>query len=95
MASTRYARHLDVAHAVVNRVRVVHLVLLHEHTFETEMSGDCGHLAGLIGLNGPTTFPPAMGYDRGLKIVEPERLPVLIETLPPDGRPCEPLTGMI
>ncbi len=33
----------------------------------------------------PAMFPPSMGYDRGLKMVEPERLPELIEALMAKG----------
>ena len=35
--------------------------------------------------NNPTMFPPSMGYDRGIKMVEPERLPALVDALMAKG----------
>jgi membrane dipeptidase len=45
--------------------------------------------------NNPTTFPPAMGYDRGLKMVEPERLPALIDALMSKGYGAESLSRIL
>ena len=45
--------------------------------------------------NNPTTFPPAMGYDRGLKMVEPERLPALIDALMAKGYGADSLSRIL
>ena len=45
------AAHLDVAHAVVHRVGVVHPVLLHQHALHAQVRSHGGHLARLVGLD--------------------------------------------
>ena len=45
------AAHLDVAHAVVHRVGVVHPVLLHQHALHAQVCSHGGHLARLVGLD--------------------------------------------
>ena len=50
------ATHLDVAHAVVHRIGVVHPVLLHEHAFHAQMRRHGGHLACLVGLDAANRY---------------------------------------
>src|SRR5476651_1935490 len=50
--------HLDIAHAVIHRVRVVHPVFLHQHTFHAEVRGHSGDLTRLVRLN------PTDGHQR-------------------------------
>lgn len=43
----------------------------------------------------PAMFPPSMGYDCGLKMVEPERLPALIEALMAKGYGAQSLSKIL
>ena len=43
----------------------------------------------------PAIFPPAMGYDCGLKMVEPERLPALVEALMARGYGSDSLARIL
>ena len=45
------AAHLDVAHAVVHRVGIVHPVLLHQHALHAQVRGHRSYLARLVGLD--------------------------------------------
>lgn len=45
--------------------------------------------------NNPAMFPPALGYDRGLQMVEPERLPALIEALLARGYGSQSLSRIL
>lgn len=43
----------------------------------------------------PTMFPPSMGYDQGLRMVEPERLPTVVEALMAKGYGADSLARIL
>lgn len=78
-------RHIDYA---VQLLGDEHVGLSLDYCF------DSAELDEFVASN-PTTFPPAMGYDRGLKMVEPERLPALIDALMAKGYGADSLSRIL
>lgn len=64
-------RHIDY---VVQLLGEDHVGISLDYCFDT------AELDELVAKN-PATFPPSLGYDCGVKMVEPERLPALVEAL--------------